>query len=155
MILPSLSDHLTVAEFIGTSHRDFLPTQRKLWDETPALQDNGRRFAESVFEPVRALCGPLHVNSGYRCQGLNLEVGGVTNSYHMLALACDVLPLRVPLQDAMRLISDALKIGTLLDIDKVIIECGVWIHMQAAMPGKVPRRLALATDDTQHFQQFA
>jgi len=150
-VIESLSEHLTLAEFLGTSHRALLVEQRRLWITTPQLQSYGSRFAKTVFEPVRALVGPLHVNSGYRCPALNSLVGGVVNSYHQLGLAADVVPVRMELEEAMRLISDGMKSGALGDIDKAIIECSTWIHLQAAREGQIPRRLALRTDDTRNF----
>jgi len=150
-VLESLSPHLTLAEFLGTSHRRYLEEQRRLWDTTPQLQAYGKRFATEVFEPVRALVGPLHVNSGYRCPNLNVVVGGVVNSYHQLALAADVVPVRMPLEEAMFLVAGAMRVGSLPRIDKAIIECGTWLHLQAAREGQIPRRLALNTDDTKNF----
>lgn len=32
---------------------------------------------------------PIYINSGYRCEELNKEVGGSENSYHMKGLAAD------------------------------------------------------------------
>lgn len=154
-IIASLSPHLTLAEFLGTSHRRYLEEQQRLWDTTPQLQEAGKRFAETVFEPTRGLVGPLHVNSGYRSPSLNAVVGGAPNSYHQSALAADVVPVRMSLVDAMRLISHGMQSGHLSAIDKVIIECNAWIHVQAARDGQIPRRLALKTDDTRNFSAFA
>jgi len=151
---PSISAHLSVAEFVGTSHRDLLDEQARIWTGSPSLRISAERFAAEVFEPIRTLVGPLHVNSGYRCPALNSVVGGVVNSRHMLALAADVVPLNMTLRRAMEVIAGALLAGALPQVDKVIIEAGTWIHMQAALLGQSPRRLALATDDTQHFRQF-
>ncbi len=33
---------------------------------------------------------PLHINSGFRCPKHNSAIGGVKNSYHMLAMAADI-----------------------------------------------------------------
>lgn len=45
-----------------------------------------------LLEQLRANIGglPLHINSGYRCPKHNAEVGGVTNSQHVLGTAADV-----------------------------------------------------------------
>lgn len=41
----------------------------------------------------RAWANPVRVNSGYRCEKHNREVGGVPPSRHLLGLAADVAPL--------------------------------------------------------------
>ena len=151
-----LSPHLSVGEFLATQQRDLVAEQWRLWDGTPALQDAGRHFAKTVFEQVRAAVGTaLHVNSGYRCPPLNTLVGGVPTSRHMLALAADVVPVGITLLEAMRRIADATAAGQIPDLDKAIVECGVWIHVQGAPLGQVPRRQCLVTADTVHFQRFA
>ena len=151
-----LSPHLSVAEFLTTQQRDLVAEQWRLWNGTPALQDDGRRFAETVFEQVRAALGvPLHVNSGYRCPPLNLLVGGVPTSRHMLALAADVVPIGLPLLEAMQKLAAAVRAGAVPDLDKAIIECGSWIHVQGAPLGYAPKRLCLQTSDTTHFTPFA
>lgn len=33
---------------------------------------------------------PIHINSGYRCKKHNAEVGGATESQHMLGKAADI-----------------------------------------------------------------
>lgn len=150
-----LSPHLTVAEFTGTSYRELLPEQMRIWNDTPALRDSAARFASQVFEPVRLLLGPLHVNSGYRCPDLNTRVGGSPNSRHMLALAADVVPTQVEIGKAMRMLAGAISAGALPDVDQAIIEMNSWLHIQGSPPGKTPRRMALFSPDGKTFQQFA
>lgn len=42
-------------------------------------------------QALRDLAGrPLHINSGFRCPKHNAAIGGVKNSYHMLAMAADI-----------------------------------------------------------------
>ena len=47
-----------------------------------------------LLEKLRADCGgfPLYINSGYRCNIHNANVGGVPNSQHVLKTAADVSP---------------------------------------------------------------
>lgn len=48
-------------------------------------------LVEQVLDPAREqFGGPVLVNSGYRCQKHNAEVGGVTNSQHMRGEAADI-----------------------------------------------------------------
>jgi hypothetical protein len=148
----TLSPHLTEREFLSTQHRALVEEQLRTWQASQELHDNAQRFAVSCFEQVRQHTGPLHVTSGYRCPALNAAVGGVHNSRHMLALAADVVPLETTLTEGFERIRKALKSGWLPSVDKVIIECGSWIHFQAALAGEEPRRIALVTDDTVHFR---
>lgn len=45
-----------------------------------------------VLEDMREMLGdaPIHINSGYRCKKHNAEVGGATESQHMLGKAADI-----------------------------------------------------------------
>ena len=43
-----------------------------------------------VLDPLRAACGPITINSGYRCPSLNSLVGGVSNSQHVTGQAADI-----------------------------------------------------------------
>jgi len=40
----------------------------------------------------RAWGTPIHVNSGFRCASRNAEVGGVSNSRHLIGCAADIRP---------------------------------------------------------------
>jgi zinc D-Ala-D-Ala carboxypeptidase len=151
-----LSEHLSEAEFLATSHRLFLGEQAAAWAAHPEVRENARRLALQVFEPVRALLGvPLHVNSGFRCYGLNREVGGKGNSRHLLGLALDVVPVGLPVVDAMFRIREGLRAGALEHLDKGIVECGSWLHLQAAEAGEPARHLALESADGVTFATLA
>lgn len=44
-----------------------------------------------ILEKMRCKCGkPLIINSGYRCNQHNANIGGAKNSYHTLGDAADV-----------------------------------------------------------------
>ena len=57
----------------------------------PALQ----QLCGEVLEPLRAFVGgPIVISSGYRCNQLNVKVGGAYASQHTLVEAADIrLPL--------------------------------------------------------------
>lgn len=142
-----LSAHLSVEEYLATSHRDLVAMQQQVWDGSDAVRRNAERFAVEVFEPVRTLLGvPLHINSGFRCARLNDAVGGRPTSRHVLGLAADVVPVGMTLRDAMRRIFDALDHGGLTTVDEAIQEM-TWIHLQGCPEGATPRRLLLASSD--------
>lgn len=130
-----VSEHFTFAELTITEHRDFLDEQA----EAPAqVRANLVRLAVDLLEPARLMVGPLRVNSGYRCPGLNRAIGGALTSAHMDGLAADVVPVRMPLGDAYELI-----LQSSLPWDQLILEWGRWIHLGAALHGHEPRRQPL------------
>lgn len=43
-----------------------------------------------TLQDIREIVGPMHINSGYRCEKHNMEVDGVPNSAHTRGLAVDI-----------------------------------------------------------------
>ena len=97
------------------------------------------RLAADLLEPARALVGPLRVNSGYRCPGLNAAIRGSRTSAHMDGLAADVFPLDLGLRDAYEALAES---G--LPFDQLIFEFSRWIHIGAARHAHEPRLERLA-----------
>ena len=95
------------------------------------------RLCNYLLEPARDLCGPLRINSGYRCEEVNKAVGGASSSAHLEARAADVVPLRV----SPAVLFDIVRASGWL-FDQVILEDG-WVHMAIARQGVEPRRQAL------------
>lgn len=57
----------------------------------PSMKANIVALVDNVLDPAREqFGGPVVVNSGYRCQKHNLEVGGVANSQHLRGEAADI-----------------------------------------------------------------
>ena len=136
-----LSPRLSVAEFLATSHREFLADQDVGF--TRAIRSNSERFARESYEPTEDVLGvALHVNSGYRCKALNAAVGGAPTSHHLLGLAADLVPIGLELGPAFSRIAGAVKTGRLPGIDQAILECSRWIHIQSAVQGS-PRQMLL------------
>ena len=55
------------------------------------VRDSIKALVDTVLQPLRDAWGkPLHINSGYRCQELNREVGGMPTSQHVKGEAADV-----------------------------------------------------------------
>ena len=149
--MKALSDHLSVAEYLATSHADLVDDQWAAWESSELLRESAGRFAADVFEPAREAVGvPLALTSGFRCLELNRRVGGVSTSRHLLGLAADVRPVRLPLPVAMDRLHAALRAGGVRLLDKAIYERiggKEWIHIQAAInPGFGRRRLLTTTD---------
>ena len=81
----------------------------------------------NLFEPIRELLGdPIKINSGYRCEKLNVAVRGVDTSQHVKAEALDMLPT-MNIQDAFHKI-----VQSSLIWDQLILEHDsgghTWIH---------------------------
>ena len=45
-----------------------------------------------LLEPAREVVGPIIINSGYRNEAVNRQVGGVRNSQHLKGQAADIRP---------------------------------------------------------------
>ena len=45
-----------------------------------------------LLEPARKEVGPIIINSGYRNEAVNRQVGGVKNSQHLFGQAADIRP---------------------------------------------------------------
>lgn len=57
----------------------------------PLARANIEALVDNVLDPARqAFGGPVYINSGYRCEKHNAEVGGVPNSQHLRGEAADI-----------------------------------------------------------------
>ena len=57
----------------------------------PSARENIRALVDNVLDPARRKLGkPVFVNSGFRCEKHNAEVGGVKNSQHLRGEAADI-----------------------------------------------------------------
>ncbi len=139
-----ISPHFSFAELTTTEHRNFLDEQAAA---PPQVRANLVRLAIDLLEPARALVGPLRVNSGYRCPGLNAAIGGSKTSAHMQGLAADVYPLEMDLRDAYQRIAES---G--LALDQLIFEFSRWIHIGGAPHGVTPRGQRLAIYETGRYE---
>ena len=63
----------------------------------PLARENVKALVSEVLDPVREKLGmPIVVNSGYRCEKHNKDVGGVRNSQHLRGEAADVTCADLP-----------------------------------------------------------
>ena len=63
----------------------------------PLARENVKALVEVILDPVREKLGmPIVVNSGYRCERHNKDVGGVRNSQHLRGEAADVTCANLP-----------------------------------------------------------
>lgn len=64
---------------------------RCCWQLPPSVRENIHALVDNVLDPARqAFGGPVYVNSGFRCEKHNAEVGGVKNSQHLCGEAADI-----------------------------------------------------------------
>ena len=134
-----LSPHFTIEELC---HSD--TAQACGIDNTPDPDaiEQLTRLAQDTLEGIRSLCGdnPVLISSGYRCEDLNEEVGGVADSAHRYGCAADfTIPAFGSVDDICQTLKPYLD---LLEIDQLINETGggaSWVHVGRAVPPAEPR----------------
>lgn len=100
----------------------------------PNLFEMGRLFLLARFmEKVRVICGNrgISVNSAFRSDAVNRAVGGVTNSAHRLAFACDFTVAGLTPYQVCQYIDSAARNGHLV-FDQLILEqmpVPTWTHI--------------------------
>lgn len=98
-------------------------------------------LCEQVLEPLRKRYGAIRITSGFRCQMLNLQVGGVINSQHTLGEAADIfVPNHQALVNYMQFIQEN------CDFDQLILEprnqtLKRWLHVSFTLRHKNRRQL--------------
>lgn len=108
-------------------------------------------IVEHVMQPLRDVCGPIRIHSGYRCEALNKAVGGSKRSQHVYGpdrgAACDFTQAKGEFS-AIELAQTIVRVG--LPFDQLILEftesqSGGWVHCSIA-PKKVFRGQILKID---------
>ncbi len=145
-----LSEHFTLAEFERSATAQACGIDNTVPSQyIPTLQ----QLCKEVLEPLRSFVGgPIVINSGYRCNQLNVKVGGAYASQHPLGEAADIrLPLtsytawddhkkHTNLETAKRWF-DFLENHT--DFDQLILETAnekdYWIHVSCQKNRKANR----------------
>lgn len=120
-----LSPHFKLSELLdsGTGRSKGISNE-----PTPEIVANLRKLCIEALEPIRALIGPMHVNSGYRADEINKAVGGSVTSAHSYGLAADIKPLKV----SRKQMCDAIiKAG--VKLDQMICE-PTWVHIGVYHP---------------------
>jgi hypothetical protein len=119
----NLSEHFTLAE---ATHSD-TAIRMGIPNEPSTLQLENMKVAAQKLEQLRAVCGPLHVNSWLRLPDVNVAVGGSKVSSHMDGWAIDVSSSKLtPIQ----LCQEVKKAG--IKFDQMIHEFGRWMHISFA-----------------------
>ncbi len=111
-----LSLHFKLIEFLNLGkYPENIPTMQVVVNLT-----YGCHF---LLEPARQEVGPIMINSGFRCEAVNRQVGGVTNSQHLVGQAADIRP-KDP-QQFQRLV-DFLRRHALVD---QLLTGSNWLHI--------------------------
>lgn len=138
-----LTEHFTLDELV----RSAKAAQLKI-DNTPPPEVVGRLQATAIMlERIREHLGvPVIVTSGYRCRQLNLAVGGVTSSDHMLGQAADFIApgAGTPYQIARSLAPQV----SVLGIGQLIYEhlgATAWVHVSTKVPPSPANRVITVT----------
>lgn len=130
-----LSPHFALSEMLAsqTAVRRGIPN-----DPSLAVIRSLTDLCVNVWEPLRVACGPIHIDSGYRSQTLNIAVGGAVNSGHTTGDCGDGIPLGC----SKRQLFDAV-LALKLPFDQRIWEFSSWIHVGHRGPGGCQRRESL------------
>ena len=114
-------------------------------DNVPNVEQGASlvRLCDTILEPMRALVGPLHVNSGFRTLAVNQAIpGSALHSQHMLGQAADVVP-PMDLRVAFEIVKESS-----IPFDQLIWE-PTWIHISVAALDTNPRRQCLRASRTE------
>lgn len=83
-----LTPHFTLQEFERSNTAELLGIDNTIPKD---IIPNIRKLCNEILEPLREYAGePIHINSGYRCPRLNMELGGAPHSYHQQGRAVDI-----------------------------------------------------------------
>lgn len=94
MTILRLSEHFTLAEFERSATAQAYGIDNSVPNQfIPALQ----QLCKTILEPLRAFAQqPIIISSGYRCNTLNVKVGGAYASQHTLGEAADIQIPKTP-----------------------------------------------------------
>lgn len=139
-----LTQHFTLEELTRSTKAEQLGI-----DNTPAPELVPRLvMVAEMLERIRATLGrPVVVTSGYRCERLNLAVGGATTSDHPQGHAADIIcPGYGTATEVARLLAPLVSV---LGIGQLILE-GVrgrqWVHVSTHVPERQVNRVITITD---------
>lgn len=131
--MTQLSTHLSLDEFVHSDTAIRLNIENTLPAE---LMPNAVYLANYCFEAVRNLLNvPIKIDSGYRCEKLNIAVRGVPTSQHVQGQAIDMVPQGLDIYAAF----DQIRNSKLVTFDQLILEHDgagdKWIHISRKQTG--------------------
>lgn len=139
-----LTEHFTLAELTASN-----TARARGIDNTPPDSVLPRLVQTAeMLERIRTVLGvPVIITSGYRCQKLNMAVGGVTSSDHTTGQAADILaPAYGPPEKVARMLAPLVSI---CGIGQLILE-GIkgkqWVHVSTRPASQPQNRVLTITD---------
>lgn len=131
----NLTQHFTLEEL---SHSDYADAHGIKNYPGQQAQRNLMMLCVLILEPLRmSLRQPIRINSGYRCKEVNIGVGGVSTSHHLLGLAADI---HFENETQLNAMVRALRNNKHLDL--ALIErskSSRWLHVQLPLTNRQPR----------------
>lgn len=131
-----LTANFTLRQLVASTTADRLGI-----DNTPNTQEIGnlRTLCTQILQPAWDALGGIRVNSGFRSEALNKQVGGVPNSDHRLGFAVDIVPVNTTSTFGPRQLAEWIAKNT--SFDQLILEFGTvddpnWIHVSANPKGR-------------------
>ena len=127
----NLSENFTLAELTESQ-----AARRKGYKEqfSPPLGvvSNLQELCEKILQPLRDKVGPIKINSGYRCERVNKDVGGQPSSQHLTGQAADIEGINVTNAELFAAIQ-----SMNLPFDQCIWEFGTkenpaWVHVSCS-----------------------
>ena len=140
----NLTEHFTLAELIASNKAVEMGI-----DNTPRPELVPRLvMVAEMLERIRSTLNcPVVVTSGYRCERLNLAVGGATTSDHPQGHAADIVA--PGFGTAWQVANTLAPLVSVLGIGQLILE-GVrgkqWVHVSTHVPEKAVNRVITITD---------
>jgi hypothetical protein len=118
-----LSEHFTLEE---ATHSD-TAIRQGIDNQPSTVQLENMKVAAQKLEQLRAITGPLNINSWLRLPAVNVAVGGSKVSSHMDGWAIDVSCSKLT---PYQLCQEVKKSG--MKFDQIIHEFGRWMHISFA-----------------------
>ena len=131
----NLTMHFTLEEL---SHSDYADAYGI--NNVPGQQarQNLMMLCVLILEPLRTAIGqPIKINSAYRNKAVNLGVGGVSTSHHLLGLAADI-----HFDNETQLNAMIRELRNNKHLDLALIErskSSKWLHVQLPLTNHPPR----------------
>jgi hypothetical protein len=119
----NLSTHFTLEE---ATHSD-TAIRQGIDNQPSTVQLENMKAAAEKLEQLRAITGPLNINSWLRLPAVNVAVGGSKVSSHMDGWAIDVSCSKL---SPYQLCQEVKKAG--IKFDQMIHEFGRWMHISFA-----------------------
>jgi hypothetical protein len=118
-----LSEHFTLDEATYSE----TAVRLGISNQPSTLQLENMKHAAECLEPLRAVTGPLRINSWLRLPEVNVAVGGSKVSSHMDGWAIDVSSTKMT---PIELCHKVEELG--IKFDQIIHEFGRWMHISFA-----------------------